>query len=446
MISSSGRNPFSSRARSRALQIALDWTRRSVRSRGDDSTWSLAVPLVLLQTLEALGKDPVRSALASAAPHHEVATRTGILQERADFRIRPPRPWDSVERLPDDAHGTAEGAQALASRSRPVSWSLVENARINDHSVVLKGSTILLQTDGLQDLRSGMRIKGPGLAEHAGGRALLRLKPPTTQIEAGIRLCGFGSRNWYHWLVEILPAAGLLDRLPPELAGLPLLVPEAFASQASWRDSLEAVAPGRPTVVVPRDGTILVKNLVWIDPAVHGVRTYKDGRLPQLSHITPSIPVLEQFRKTVLRELGIQPCAKSGRRVLFVRSSPGRPTKNMDVAVEIARKFGFLPIDPGTLSFRDQVRLFAEAEAVVGSWGAAWATMLFASPDTRGLMWASDLFRTWPLFSNLAAVSGMTLTHLFIATSSETFGDANAAALQLDPSEFASALGALLSG
>jgi hypothetical protein len=446
MIRPSGRNRFFSRARSRALQIALDWTKRSVRSQRDDSTWRLAAPLVLLRTLEAIGKDPVRSSLASAAPHHEVAIRAGILQERADFRIQPPRAWDSEEPLPDDAYGTTEGSQTLASRSRPVSWSLVENALINDHSVVLKDSTILLHTGGLQDLQAGMRIKGPGLAEHAGGRVLLRLKHPTTQIEAGIRLCGFGSRNWYHWLVEILPTAGLLDRLPPELAGLPLLVPEAFASQASWRDSLEAVASGRPTVVVPRDGTILVKNLVWVDPAVHGVRSYEDGRLPQLSHITPSLPALERFRETTLRELGIQPCAKRGQRILLVRSSLSRPTKNMDVAEEIARGFGFVAIDPATLSFRDQVRLFAEAEAVVGSWGAAWATVLFASSDTRGLMWASDFFRTWPLFSNLATVSEMTLSHLFIATSSETFGDANAAALQLDPSEFASALGALLSG
>ncbi len=445
MIRPSGRLRFLSRVRARVLRSALDWTKRSIRSQRENRTWRLAAPLVLLRTLEALGRDSVRSSLASAAPHHEFATRAGILQERADVRVQQPRAWDRETTLPDDTYGTSEGPQALASRSRPVSWSLVENARINDHSVVLKDSTILLQTDGLQDLQAGMRLKGPGIAEHAGARVLLRLEPPTAQIEAGIRLCGFGSRNWYHWLVEILPTAGLLDRLPPEFAELPLLVPEAFASQASWRDSLEAVAPGRPTVVVPRDGTMLVKNLVWIDPAVHGVRTYEDGHRPQLSHITPSIPVLEQFRKTVLRELGIQPCAKSGRRVLFVRSSPGRPTRNMDVAMEIAHGFGFLPIDPGTLSFREQVRLFAEAEAVVGSWGAAWATMLFASPDTCGLMWTSDLFRTWPLFSNLADVSGMTLSHLFIETLSETFGDANAAALRLHPPEFEAALSALFS-
>jgi capsular polysaccharide biosynthesis protein len=445
MIRPSGRRRFSSRIRSRALQIALDWTKRAVRSQKEDNAWRLAAPLALLRTLEALGRDPVRSTLASGTPHDEVATRAGILQERADFGIEPPRAWDSEELLPDDAYGTADGPQALASRSRPVSWSLVENALINDHSLVLKDSKILLQTGGLQDVQAGMRIKGPGLAEHAGGRVLLRLKPPTTQIEAGIRLCGFGSRNWYHWLVEILPTACLIDRLPPELAGLPLLVPEAFASQASWRDSLEAVAPGRPTVVVPRDGTVLVKNLVWIDPAVHGVRTYENGRLPQLSDITPSLPTLDQFRKTVLRELRVQPRAKSGQRILLLRSNLSRPTKNMDAAAEIARGFGFVAIDSGTLSFRDQVRLFAEAEAVVGSWGAAWATMLFASPDTRGLMWASGFFRTWPLFSNLATVSGMTLSHLFIATSSETFGDANASALQLDPAEFASALSAVLS-
>lgn len=44
------------------------------------------------------------------------------------------------------------------------------------------------------------------------------------------------------------------------------------------------------------------------------------------------------------------------------------------------RKLGFVAIEPGALSFRDQIRIFSEAEIVVGLHGSAFANIIFSRP------------------------------------------------------------------
>jgi hypothetical protein len=58
-------------------------------------------------------------------------------------------------------------------------------------------------------------------------------------------------------------------------------------------------------------------------------------------------------------------------------------------------------------------------------------------------MWAPELFRTWPLFANLAPVSGMALRHVFVDTQSSTFLQANEADQHVDVAEIDAAIRAI---
>lgn len=369
--------------------------------------------------------------------HTSIARRSGVLEPARPHTLTVPEAWDATD--PDTARGPT-----VTLPGRPLAWSLLDDVELNDTSLVRVGSVLVGQTGVSGDVDRGLRLKGPGIVGHRGDRVLVASGRPQRTVPEGIRLCGFGSGNWYHWLVEILPTALLVDRLPVELRDAPLLVPEAVERTDAWRAALDVVAPGRRTVTVPRSSTVAVDRLVWLDPAVNGPRTLRDDAPVGLDLLAPSLELLATLRATVLAGLDVRPHARTGRRVLLVRPQGTKRSANQDDLVAVARRRGFEPVDPGALPFSDQVRLFAEAEVVAGGWGAAWSSMLFAAPRTRGLMWAPQTFARWPLFSNLAPVSGMRLRHLWVEVGSSTMVGANKAPQHVPPDAFAAALDAIL--
>lgn len=368
--------------------------------------------------------------------HVDLAGRSGVLEPARPHAATPPQAWDTT-------CADAASAGTVTLPGRPLAWSVLEGVELNDTSLVRVGDALVGASGVMEDVDRGLRIKGPGIVDHRCDRVLVASARPVRTIPEGIRLCGFGSGNWYHWLVEILPTALAIGRLPAELQDVPLLVPEAVERSSAWREALDVVAPGRRTVTVPRTSTVAVDRLVWLDPAVNGPRTLRDDAPVGLDLLAPSLEILTALRTSVLSGLGIDARARPGRRVLLVRPQGAKRSANQDDLIAVARRRGFEPVDPGGLPFVEQVRLFAEAEVVAGGWGAAWSSMLFAGPETHGLMWAPRTFERWPLYSNLAPVSGMRLRHLWVDVDSRTMVGANKAPQHVPPDEFAAALDAV---
>lgn len=418
------------RARSKLAAAARSTSAWGLGRRGARPVTSVARGLHSLLTVGLPDAGHLRE--LRLVEHGDVASRSGVLEPARPSTVSGPQEWD------------ARAADPVRLPSRPVAWSSLEDVELNDTSLVRAGRSLIGATGVATDVARGLRIKGPGIVGHRGDRVLVACGPPQRTVSEGIRLCGFGSSNWYHWLVEIVPTALLIDELPPDLAGAPLLVPETVGRAAAWREALEVTVPGRAIITVPREGTLAVERMVWIDPAVNGPRTLRDDAPVELDLLVPSLELLARFRATVLERLAIEPSVRPGRRVLLVRPPGAKRSANQDDLIPVARSRGFEPVDPGSLPFAEQVRLFAEAEAVAGGWGAAWSSMLFAAPQTRGLMWAPDAFARWTLFSNLAEVSGMTLHQLLVPVGTASLVPANKAPQHVPPDEFAAALDALL--
>lgn len=385
-----------------------------------------------LALASALDRDRRRIRQLTVVAHTQLATRHGVLEPVNRLMLESPRHWanDGVDRMAVEAPG--------------VKWSMLADVEMNDTSLVRSRRSLVGSTDVDRSIEQGLRIKGPGFVAHAGDQVLVETSRPRGGYERVIRLCGFGSGNWYHWLIEILPPATALDRLPSDIRDLPLLVPEAVAHRATWRDALEAVVGDRPVVFAPREGLVKAKAVVCLDPAVSGPRTLRAGTSPRLGMLLPSLGLIERLRKHVLERFGIKPRSVPMRRVLLVRPVGSTRPSNQESLVQIAAKLGFEPVDPGALSFLDQVKLFAEAECVAGAWGAAWSSMIFASPEARGLMWAPEAFRMWTLYSHLAPVSGMQLRNLYVPTDGSSFKDANNARQHVPIDEFSAALASLV--
>jgi hypothetical protein len=67
--------------------------------------------------------------------------------------------------------------------------------------------------------------------------------------------------------------------------------------------------------------------------------------------------------------------------IFIVRNSNYRILNNQNELAQIAKKRGYLVIDPGQLSFFDQIRLFSSANKIVGPTGAWLSNMLFVQSD-----------------------------------------------------------------
>lgn len=269
--------------------------------------------------------------------------------------------------------------------------------------------------------------------------------PNPARVERGVALFGAGVTNWYHWLIEILPAAFLAESLPAEFGDFPLLVPAACQQYETFRASLALFTQGRPVTTLAPAVPAKVGRLVHIDSPVSGPMNLIAGRWPAPSDYSQNGEVLARFRAAILDRLSIDE-APPTRRIFLARGNDRR-NYNQAELLEIAAGHGFEPVYPEKLSFREQVATFAGAEIVAGPSGAAFANMLFCQNRTRGLTWLLPHYEGFCAYSNLANVVGMDLRYLFVTpqTPINSSYDAYSAAYTLEAERFEVALKALLS-
>ncbi|HUD65090.1 MAG TPA: glycosyltransferase family 61 protein [Candidatus Sulfotelmatobacter sp.] len=113
--------------------------------------------------------------------------------------------------------------------------------------------------------------------------------------------------------------------------------------------------------------------------------------LRQFSHIdlVPTPTEMEVFARVARDVAGVEK-VNASRRLFLSRRSVTRESEftyrallNEDALVEAFLSRGYEVVEPELLPFPDQIRLFAEAELVVGLGGAALFNVIFSPPATR---------------------------------------------------------------
>ena len=265
-------------------------------------------------------------------------------------------------------------------------------------------------------------------------------------LPVGIAIFGNGSFNYYHWLIEILPAAFLSQRLGDEFQSYPFLVPEQYEEYSSFRDSLEVFRAGRSVVAMRADRQYRIDDLVIIDSPVHGPFNLRAGIWPEVNDYSQNTSVLTAFREIILNALAVS--STTSEQNIFLARENTRRNYNQDELIEIAKSFGFEVVFPENLTFLEQLQLFQSASLVVGASGAAWANMLFCKTGSRGLTWVFPEYRGFCAYSNLAKIVGLDLEYLF-PTADRTItssGAAYSAEYRVDPELFQTALNNLVIG
>lgn len=176
-----------------------------------------------------------------------------------------------------------------------------------------------------------------------------------------------GSANYYHFLLDVLPRWGVLEETMPGVDPDHVYVP----CDTGYQKELLALVGLDAFDLVPTGK----------HRAVTADRLLVPG-LPNTDELAPSW-LVEWVRSRL-------PAAATDDkpRLLYVTRGSGPNTRRLvDEAGlwPLLEERGFVRVDPGTMSVRDQIDHFAAADIVVGLHGAALTNLVFAKPGARVL-------------------------------------------------------------
>jgi capsular polysaccharide biosynthesis protein len=175
--------------------------------------------------------------------------------------------------------------------------------------------------------------------------------------------------NHSHWLFDALPRLALLREFP---ADIKVIVPGKLA--AYQQESLSMLGLMEDRLRLSPEDHLQVDDYFFSAPTAmiacyspYAVRFLRESFLPKA-------------------DPGYQPPKR-----FFVRRTGS--SRNMDNEVEVERFFadrGWALINPSELTFAQEIRLFAEAEAVAGMIGSALSNTVFSSSRCSVLAMAHD--------------------------------------------------------
>lgn len=231
-------------------------------------------------------------------------------------------------------------------------------------------------------------------------------------IPSAISLIGSTTANYVHWLTETLPKLALINGID-KYNDLPYLIDAGL--HPNILESIRHINPKRKLVQIERDELLAVDRLIIISPVAYVPFDFHPGIKPQKLTINPdsalySPDALQRVRQLLVSRL-VNPSAASKRKLFLRRTGKSRPMLNSAEVEAMMLEHGFEIIEPETLNFADQVRLFNSAHVIVSQGGAALGNILF-SPNGCHVI----VLTTWSpytihyYFANLAAVLGQRCT------------------------------------
>lgn len=282
---------------------------------------------------------------------------------------------------------------------------------------IIPGTKILLNAEGnalSDELEFGFRLFGqrPKLwdMEITDGPSLNFEMLPSESgvISSGIHMTGEHEINYFHWIVEVLPRLFLCEKLLIDTE-IPILVSEGL------HDNLYALldiirAPKRAVLKLPRDRHHRVARLIYPSDLTRILDTY--DRAPGKDTTYLPVALLREMAVGIKSALDAT-TSRSGKYIYVKRNSSYRRLLNQPDIESLLTEKGFDVVDPGRRTLVEQIRIFSQAETIVGPSGAAMANILWCRPGTRLIVLHSDHpLKKYPYWDALARVCDAQVTYL----------------------------------
>ena len=283
---------------------------------------------------------------------------------------------------------------------------------VNSSSVITPDRRIIIERSGAGERSRFFSFSGAHVRAHGQKMAVVHMPVVYKTINKGLFLGGFGSWNYYHWMVEILPK--LVVESSGKLSDFPLLVSESVRKTLPMLDSLNYVGGGRPIIWIDPRCSYEVGEMAYIDsPNMMPFNMLYNHRFLAKDFLFRKSSLLQMRDKILTNMKEGNDCWGVGcpKKIFLVRKHGRRPY-NQDEAFELLKKYGYSAIAMEEFSFARQIEMFNNADVIVGPTGAAWTNIMFASNVANALCWMAQEFGDFSSFSNLAEISGANLRYI----------------------------------
>ncbi len=255
------------------------------------------------------------------------------------------------------------------SEEQPTTLTIEQAEVVNDQWYVIKDDVLYI--DPHAHIRE--TEQQPTVTLHPGGKAVLSEAPPKRRsIDEPVFLMG-GCGNYYHWIIDHLPNLMALEQAnlskqplillhhdpsPNQLEALTLLGIDkerlCFFSDAEILECSQLLLPYLPD---RRPNKWDEKNWWWQTTATPKVSAWLKERFAP----TPKTDAAEK---------------------IFISRSTAKTRRVVNEAeiANLAKAAGYRIVEPGMMSFKEQVSIFSAAKKIVAPHGAGLTNMVFA-PD-----------------------------------------------------------------
>jgi capsular polysaccharide biosynthesis protein len=293
-------------------------------------------------------------------PHSVAASTAAALAVPGNGVEHPVAPGEVIEREPPTGVPAELGTlrrQVHAAIRPQVVLELPDGRVLGPHRALLTRDGALLHEE-VRYFGTTRGIEHPVFLQR-------HVDPPADYPGTVAVLATRGDANYYHFLHDVVPRLSVLERCATVPAPERYYVPTRLPFQ---RELLElAGVPADRIIDADAVPHLRAERLLW-------------PRVPDLDLNHPAWAV--QFLRDRLLPRDAELVA--GRRVYVTRGRArhSRIVRNEDeVLATLADRFGFVAVDPATLSVADQIRTFAAAETIVAPHGAALGNLAFAHPE-----------------------------------------------------------------
>lgn len=215
--------------------------------------------------------------------------------------------------------------------------------------------------------------------------------------------------NYAHWLTEVLPRVAIFGS-DERFKQIPLVLNADL--HPNIMSSLFAVIDhGREIFSLPVGRALNVGKLYFTSPTGYVPFGRRSNNLGHDSHGVFSPEAFSLLREILINhgpDEGVWP------KHIFIRRSSGtRRIMNAHQIETVLSKMGYVIVEPEKLTFSQQVRLFSQAESIVGGSGAAMANLIFAHTNCRTVILIAKVpYTAYWYWQNIALSCGNKVTYV----------------------------------
>lgn len=191
-----------------------------------------------------------------------------------------------------------------------------------------------------------------------------KVLPEVTHVKNAADLTHVYSRNYYHWMYEVIPRVDLLQQ-----SGLTVerYIVNTEHKQPYQNETFHQLGITNDRLIKTHRGFhVQAENLIIsTQPAFPTKWGYDFLRKAFLSNTTQD--------------------TSSNKKRIFISRRWSRKITNEEQVMKVLKKYGFVKVDLESLPVAKQVQLFSSAEVIIAAHGAALTNLTFCQPGTKVL-------------------------------------------------------------